>query len=203
MKLYVTDTSPYARIVRIVILEKGLGNQLELVPAQTRTPASPFYKINPSGKVPYLVRDDGVAFEDSALICSYLDQSFGDRLFDRGSEEDMWESRRLEALAGSMLEGLAVWARELVRPSDERSPTIIAHEFERSKRMIDMWEREIDHALMQGQLNMAQIILIAALQLDLRIPEFKWRSGHPKLAAWADRVGARPSVAATLQRLKS
>ncbi|NIO43295.1 MAG: hypothetical protein GTO41_25960 [Burkholderiales bacterium] len=202
MKLYVTDTSPYARIVRIVVLEKGLAGRIELITAQTRTPASPFYKINPSGKVPYLVREDGIGFEDSSLICSYLDQSYGDSMFDIGSGEEAWELRRLKASAASLLEGIAVWARELRRRSDERSPTIIAHELDRSERMIELWERQIDHPLMQGDLNMAQIILITTLQLDVMIPEFKWRLGHPRLAAWADRVGARPSVAATMPQLQ-
>jgi len=54
MKLYITDTSPYARIARIVVFEKGLEAQVEMIPAQTRTPGSSYYAINPSGRVPYL-----------------------------------------------------------------------------------------------------------------------------------------------------
>jgi len=69
MKLYITDGSPYARIARIVVLEKGLHNRVEIVVAQTRFADSPYYRINPSGRVPYLVRDDGVGLEESALIC--------------------------------------------------------------------------------------------------------------------------------------
>ena len=37
MKLYYTAGSPYARIVRILILEKGLQDRVELVPAQVRS----------------------------------------------------------------------------------------------------------------------------------------------------------------------
>ena len=36
-------------------------------------PSSPYYRINPSGRVPYLVDDAGVGMEDSQLICAYLD----------------------------------------------------------------------------------------------------------------------------------
>ena len=60
MKLYITDTSPYARIARVVILEKGLENRIAIIYAQTRLADSPYYRINPSGRVPYLIRDDGV-----------------------------------------------------------------------------------------------------------------------------------------------
>jgi len=54
MKLYVTYTSPYARLARILVLEKGLGDRVEITEAKTRTAGSPYYQINPSGRVPYL-----------------------------------------------------------------------------------------------------------------------------------------------------
>lgn len=198
MKLYITDTSPYARIVRIVVLEKGLEHHVELIPAQTRRAGSPYYEINPSGRVPYLVREDGVGFEDSAVICSYLDQFSDPQLFDLPPGEAAWEARRLGALAGSLLEGVSVWVRELRRPVDERSPTILAHEKSRSERLIELWEDQINHPLMRGKLTMAQIVLITDLQMELQLPGFDWRPGHPKLSDWADRLAERPSVAATM-----
>ncbi len=39
MKLYVTYTSPYARLARIVVLEKALEDRIEIVEAKTRTDA--------------------------------------------------------------------------------------------------------------------------------------------------------------------
>ena len=41
MKLYVTYTSPFARLARILVLEKGLGDRVEIIEAKTRTPGSP------------------------------------------------------------------------------------------------------------------------------------------------------------------
>lgn len=198
MKLYITYTSAYARIVRIVILEKGLEERVALVVAQTRTTASPYYAINPSGRVPYLTLDNGVGLEDSPLICSYLDSLDGAPIFDVPGDENGWEARRLEVMARSMLDGLAVWGRELNRPVNERSPTILEHERARSQRIVDLWEQTIDHSEIHGQLNMAQITLISGLQLEIRNPEFRWRQGHPKLSAWADQITERPSIAATM-----
>jgi glutathione S-transferase len=197
MKLYITPGSPYARIVRILILEKGLEKRVEIIPAQTRLAGSPYYRINPSGRVPYLIRDDGVAFEESALICAWLDQLDGKPAFDLPDNEKIWEARRLEALARSITDGLAVWSREIARAPDERSPTLLQHEAQRSRRMAALWEKEIEHPWMNGALNMAQIILACGLGLEARNPDLHWRPDHPKLCAWFDRLNTRPSFAAT------
>ena len=197
MKLYVTPGSPYARMARIVVFEKGLVGRVEIVLAQTRRAGSPYYRINPSGRVPYLIRDDGVGLEESTLICAYLDNVDGKPAFELPHGDDGWEMRRLEALARSMLDGLAVWSREIVRPQYERSPTVIRHEAERSRRMADLWEGESYHPLMHGALNMAQITLGCALGLEARIPEFLWRPGHPKLGDWFGRIATRASFVAT------
>ena len=198
MKLYVTDGSPYARMARIVVLEKQLESRVDIIAAKTRTADSPYYKVNPSGRVPYLIRDDGVGMEESAVICAYLDRLDGKPTFEVPTKGDPWEAQRLGALATSLLDGLSVWNRELTRPEPERSPGIIQHEAERSRRMVDVWEQEIGHALMRGPLNMLQLTLACALGLDARIPEFRWRAGHPKVSTWYDAIVARPSFTATM-----
>src|SRR4051795_6389559 len=105
MKLYITPGSPYARIARIMVIEKKLEDRVEIEIAQTRVADSPYYRINPSGRVPYLVRDDGVGLEESALICEYLDYIDGKPAFDFPGGAQRWEARRLEALARSMTDG--------------------------------------------------------------------------------------------------
>jgi glutathione S-transferase len=197
MKLYITPGSPYARMARIVVLEKGLEKRVEILRAQTRVADSPYYRINPSGRVPYLACDDGVGLEDSALIWDYLDGLDGKPTLGLPSGAQAWEARRLEGLARSLLDGVAVWGRELVRPENERSPTVILHETHRSGRLTDVWEAEIEHPVMHSALNRAQATLACALGFEARIPGFRWRARHPRLSAWFERIAARPSFAAT------
>jgi glutathione S-transferase len=184
-------------MARIVVLEKALESGVEIIVAQTRRADSPYYLINPSGRVPHLVRDDGVGMEESGLICDYLDRLDGKPAFALPAGEQEWEGRRLEALARSMLDGLAVWGRELGRPKNEQSPTTVQHESARGQRLADLWEKQIDHPWMQGPLNMAQMTLACTLGFAARIPSYQWRQGHPKLSAWYDRIAARPSFVAT------
>ena len=198
MKLYITPGSPYARIARIVVLEKRLEDRVEVVEAETRSVDSAYYRIAPSGRVPYLVRDDGVGLEESSVVCRYLDHLDGKPDFDVPGGDAGWEALRLGALATSLLDGLSVWLRELRRPKAEQSPGIVRHEADRAGRLVDLWETEIGCPTMQGTLNLAQITLVCALGLAARNPDFRWREGHPRLRAWFDRLAARPSIAATV-----
>jgi glutathione S-transferase len=198
MKLYVTPLSPYARFARIVVLEKGLQDRVAVLSAQTRVAGSPYYAINPSGRVPYLIRDDGIGMEESALICAYLDHLDGAPAFGFPAGEESWEMWRLDALGRSMLDGLTVWGRELRhRPEEERSPIIIEHERQRSLRLADVWEKEIEHPLMSGRLNMAQVTMACALEYGSHVLGLNWHQGHPKLTRWLAVASERPSLAAT------
>jgi glutathione S-transferase len=196
MRLYVTATSPYGRLVRMVVHEKGLDGRIELLPALTRTADSSYYQINPSGRVPYLVLEDGTGFEHSDLICAYIDQLDGRPSLHPVREAHNWAYGRLDARARSLIDGLSVLVREQRRPASEQSPTILAHERQRARRLLDFWEKEIAHPLMQGPLNMAQLTLLVALLARLDFPLDDPREGRPGLARFEERLARRPSVVA-------
>src|SRR5437868_6690173 len=138
MKLYVTYGSPYARLARMVVVEKGLEGRVEILEAKTRTAGSPYYQINPSGRVPYLVDDAGIGMEDSQLICAYLDSLDGKPRFHDAGRQTSWDYQRPEFSARSMCEGICVWVREMARAAGERSPTVLAHEVARAQRIADV-----------------------------------------------------------------
>lgn len=194
MQLYVTLTSPYARMTRVLIIEKGFEDRVAVTPVRTRAPDSPYYAINPSGRVPSLVTDKGELFEESALICAYLD-GLGDPLVLAPAND--WPARRREAQARSMLDGLSVWGRELsYRTKTEQSPTIIAHETARAMRMAARFDTVAASGALDGPLDMAQLTLGCALHR--RQDHFDWRSANSHLAAWVDNFGGRNSMRQTL-----
>jgi glutathione S-transferase len=196
MKLYVTFTSPYARLARALIVEKGLEKRVEVIEAKTRTDGSPYYAINPSGRVPFLVDDDGVGMEDSQVICAYLDGLDGKPRFHPSHDPD-WVYRRLEARARSMCDGIAVWSREIRRPAHERSQANLAHEVARSERMADFFEREVNDPLMRRSPNMAQLVLAVALDMARTRGMGDLTKGRLQLAAWHGHISALPSLRAT------
>lgn len=197
MKLYVTWTSPYSRLVRIIVAEKKLEDRVEVVEARTRTADSPYYKINPSGRVPYLIDDAGVGMEDSQLISAYLDKLDGNPWIFTSERASDLSYRRLEATAQGMFDGIAVAVRELRRPENERSPTIIAHESARAQRLADVFETKVREPVLQGPMTMAHLILVVALEDSRRRGTGDLTQGRPQLAAWLKAVAERPSIRAT------
>ena len=197
MKLYVTFTSPYARLARILVLEKGLEDRVEIVAAKTRVADSPYYQINPSGRVPYLIDDLGVGMEDSQIICAYLDSLDGKPRFHDPQRQTDWAYQRLEFAARNMCEGICVWVREMARPAGERSPTVLAHEVTRAQRMADVFEARVTDPLMLGPPNMARLTLAVALDVARRRGFGDLTDGRPQLAAWMRSISELPSMQRT------
>lgn len=197
MKLYVTFTSPYARLARIVVIEKSLEDRVEVIAAKTRTADSPYYQINPSGRVPYLIDDSGIGMEDSQLICAYLDSLDGKPRFHDPRRQTDWAYQRLEFAARNMCEGICVWVREMARPAAERSPTVLAHEVARAQRVADVFEGHVTEPPMLGPPNMARLTLAVALDVARKRGFGDLTEGRPRLATWMRTISDLPSMQRT------
>src|SRR4051794_19087231 len=75
MRLLYQTHSPYARKVLVLAYEVGLRDRLTVVHHETSPTRrnEAVFALNPLGKVPVLICDDGNALFDSNVICEYLD----------------------------------------------------------------------------------------------------------------------------------
>jgi glutathione S-transferase len=200
MKLRYSATSPYVRKVMIVALESGLDAAIERVPTNAWDAASDLVADNPLSKVPTLLTEGGEALYDSPVICEYLDSLHeGQRLLPAAGGA-RWHHKRLEALADGMLDaGVQIRVERTQRPEDKRWPAWVERQTAAILRSLDALEEEC--VAWGDDFLLGQIAVVAALgYIDFRFPEIDWRRGRPRLAAWAQAVAARPSVAATLPR---
>ena len=78
MKLFQTYASPFPTRVRLLIYAKGLDVELVEPPGfHASTEAKGDYlKVNPIGRVPALVLDDGRVLPESEVICEYLEDAY-------------------------------------------------------------------------------------------------------------------------------
>jgi glutathione S-transferase len=199
MRLYHSPVSPYVRKVMVLLIETGQTADVTLVPATGNPldPGSMPVAQNPLGKIPCLERPDGPAIFDSRVICRFLDDRAGGRLYP--AAPGLWETLTLEALADGVLDAALLMRYEThVRPETARSPDWIEGQWAKIARALDAVEdRWI--AQLNGPFDMGQVALACALgYLGFRHDERDWRAGRPLLSQWDERIVLRESLAATV-----
>jgi len=128
MRLFYGPASPYARMVRIALLETGLDELVRKQEVTLRDPGSALLPFNPVGRVPTLELENGTILTESLLILTYLDtQHAGAPLLPKDGS-DRWRTLAEVGTATGMLEGIVTWSRELRRHVNERSSGVIALE---------------------------------------------------------------------------
>ncbi|MBI3898800.1 MAG: glutathione S-transferase N-terminal domain-containing protein [Gammaproteobacteria bacterium] len=195
MKIFGSLTSPYARKVRILILEKQLS--CELVVADPHAADSVVPQHNPLGLVPVLVRDDGVTLFDSPVIVEYLDTLKAPALI-AATGESRWAALRWMALADGLLDMTVARLMELRRPTAQQSAEAQQRREQKIVRALAFAEKNLANPfLIDDRLTMADIALAVALEyVDFRYPH-DWRSRHPRLAEWLMPLSARPTFVET------
>ena len=195
MKLAFSAASPYVRKAMACAIARGIEGQIELWSIKTTDGA--LAGANPLSKVPTLLTDDGVALYDSPVICEYLD-SIGNapKLFPAPGPA-RWRALQLQALADGIMDASQPRRREIALPQDQGRVEWIALQRGKVDRAVDELEAAADSL---GALTTIGDITVACAfgYLDFRFAHEPWRPGHPKLAAWYERVVALPPMARTM-----
>ena len=196
MLLRYVPHSPFVRKTLVVVHEKGLADQIEVVEAHVFDPDDPIHQENPIGKVPSLVRDDGTVLYDSNVICEYLDSlGPGPMLIPVDGDARLVALRR-NAL-GDGLSQAATWGkRERIRPEGEGSDTYIAYFDRTMSKCLAAANDEVAEFFEPPTLG--EISIACALSyIDLRYPDLEWRQDNTALGGWYDVICQRPSMLAT------
>ncbi len=199
MKLFGTPGSPFARKVRIVLAEKNIAH--DYIVARGSTPDSPVPAFNPLAKIPTLVRDDGRALYDSAVIVEYLDSLGSGPALIPAEFDARIEVKRWEALGDGITEATVNINHEYREPKDKQRS---AEWFTKQQLKIDRGLTRMEQDLGRNEycvfsrFTLADIAAGYALgYIDYALPEYEWRKAHPALARLAARLEARPSFSAT------
>jgi len=196
MKLYWSSRSPYVRKVMMFAHECGLAARIECVRTlvMMTKPNTDLLPVNPTGKIPTLVLDDGSALYDSAVICEYLD-SLHDRqkLFPQ-SGTMRWTALRRHALGDNMLDNLVLWRNETTRPTQQQSPETLAAFDLKVRNAFAALDHEAD-ALAGDPVSIGHIAIATALSYtDFRFAHLDWRKGNDHITRWYETFAQRPSV---------
>ncbi|WP_414040370.1 glutathione S-transferase N-terminal domain-containing protein [Acidithiobacillus sp. M4-SHS-6] len=198
MRLFATETSPYARKVRMALLEKNISCEVEWV--NLRAPDHAALSHNPLGKIPVLLRNDGSAVYDSAVIIQYLELLRPDPAIIPRDPEARIETLRVEALASGIMDSTIAWVLEQRHTAECQNLNMLQRARSKVSTALAMLQEESKawkDAANAPVLSLSQIASVAAVgYVDLRAPDFLVQ--FPDLLAWMHSMRLRPSVSATL-----
>jgi glutathione S-transferase len=190
MKLYNNRPSPYGRLVLVVAHEKRLNDRIEVHQIDPWSDPAELLAVTPVGKVPALVTEEGALITESATIAEYFDRIGG------GAKligDDRLPVMARAALARGIVDAAFGMVIERRRPADRQWEGWIG----RQRRAIERTLGRV--AVRDDRFDLGDITLACGLAyMDFRLPEIPWRSTHPVLAAWLDRISERPSMQATV-----
>ena len=196
MKLYWSSRSPYVRKVMVFAHECGLAGRIECVRtlvAMTR-PNTDLLRINPLGRIPTLVLDDGSALYDSTVICEYLDSLHGGRRLFPESGPARWTALRRHALGNNLIDNLMLWRNEMTRPQIQQSPETLAAFDLKVRNAVAALDGEAD-ALIAAPVDIGHVAIGSALgYADFRFAQLGWRSSGAHIARWFETFAQRPAM---------
>jgi glutathione S-transferase len=193
VKLYTNVASPFARKCRVIAHELSLKlEEIRTLPMQDPE----FRRINPLGKIPALILDDGSVLIDSPVICEYLNHAGGGKFFPNNSiwKEDSrrWKTLGLQALGDGLADAAVAWMIEgRQQPINE---AMRARHMAAVMATLDVLER----ATYAEDPSIGEIAVGCALgYLDFRMLDLDWKSSRPRLAGWYAKFCEYPSMKAT------
>ena len=194
MRLVIASPSPYARKARVVLNEKAIDHEIVMdLPwaLGTVAPAN-----NPLGKIPILLLDDGEAIHDSSVIVQYLELVHPEPPLLPADPMGRLEHRKIEVLADGICDAIVLTALEGNREPELRSVDWV----ERQRAKIVAGLERLSALLgdkdwfLDDRMGIADIASACALgYIGVRAGSIEWRDKHPNLAAFSDRMEARPS----------
>lgn len=198
-RLYSSFTSPYASKVRMVAAL--LGHPLELLDGHAERAA--LLAVNPLGKVPTLLLDDGTAVFDSVVIVETLLAQHGDeRLVPPALRLAV---RRWEAIADGVCDLLIPAIMERRKPDGARDDASVTAALARVRAVLERVDAETGSRapLLGEQLTLADLAWLSALgYVKLRAPELL--SGLAGLAAFTTAtLAAEPQLAELTPAVRS
>jgi glutathione S-transferase len=204
MKFY-NSVGPNPRMVRMFMAEKGIDVpkvEVDLRGGENRR--EPYTKLNPAGQMPALELDDGTVLAEITAICEYLDEKkkdtpslIGDTPEERAKTR-MW-SRRIDlnivepaANGFRFSEGLKLFQNR-IRCIPEAADGLKATARDKLAWLNGLMGS--NPFVCGAKLTMADILLFAFVDFMKQVGQ-PLDPANANLAAWYERMKARPSAAA-------
>ena len=198
MKLYASPASSFARKIRVMLIEKNVKHELEII---NLWEPNELKNTNPIGKVPALKLDDGRVLISSPLIADYIDSTYPSPRFIPADADARLEVKLREALADGTMDAVSASLYEM-RFHDQATRSQVWLDRQRSK--IDGGFAALEKMLgnrrwcVGDEMTLADLAIACHLGfVMLRAPHFFSRDACPNLARLWQTMEARESLKKT------
>jgi glutathione S-transferase len=198
MELVIARPSPYARKIRVALIEKGIPCDITVDNPWLQNPR--IQTINPIGKVPALITHSGDIIHDSKVIFEYLEIMFPSPKLIPINGTERITHKQVEAVCDGICDAVVLIAMEGTRPEENQSVAWV----DRQTRKIYAGTEEINKRLNGKQsftsmeLGLAEIATVVMLEyLEFRFSEFDWRPQYPTLSKLFSQISQRESFLET------
>ena len=198
MRILSNTTSPYARIARIALAEKGFDlSQTQIVNPWSDDPS--LLELNPAARVPTLETDGGLPLTESLLILLWLEKTRPEpSLLDGPLDQVVSQAGRAMGVIDAMVH-IIIGVMQLDPNWGETRVGL------RRRRSIVRGLQALDAdppAYGGGVPNIAVLTAVVAVDyLRLRFSDAPWVEPIPHLDLLRAAVAERPAYAATMPRL--
>lgn len=194
MRILTNTTSPFARVARIALGEKGFDlGATEMVNPWADDPG--LLALNPAAKVPTLATDAGLPLTESLLVLLWLEKKRPEPSLLDGDLD------RVVSLAGramGVIDAMANIVTGTMQMDPNWGETRVGL---RRRRSVVTGLRALEAdppSYGGGTPDIAVITSVVAVDyLDLRFRDAAWVEQIPRLRALRDQVAARPAFAST------
>jgi glutathione S-transferase len=197
MKLFLNATSPYARLIHVLLLETGLDARTDLVLVDPWNAGDALLAANPAAKIPALSLDDGTHLIESACIADYLIQQSGRRELSPLAHGDAPQRLEILGLGRAAIDcAFGAVIQDRFVPGSPLSPRWLGTLPRIAERLDALYARRAAGEPDLGDLTVA----VAFEYVAFRLPAIGWRSISPDLAAQVDRLARRAALMETRPR---
>ena len=193
MRLFLNATSPFARVARVIALEKGLSPELVWCDPWANDPA--LLAVHPQGRIPVLLTDDGHAIAESLLIAQYLDaQGQGPSLLPATT---MAATLARTSVGYGLME--AAFSTVIARKHDANADATLMGQrrLAAMQRALASLEQTLP-ASPADAITLDQLVVAIAVEyVNFRLPGTITQAQQPQLCQWVQDMAQRPHLAAT------
>ena len=199
LKLLSATPSPFARKVRVVLLEKNIPFELKTINPWNMN--ADIERFNPLGKIPVLITANNETIYDSKFIIEWIEHNYPDPAVFPTDAKTKFKAQQIQVIADGICEAVILLFFENVRPDPQQSKPWSERQIKKISNGLQALEQQIsnDEFCVDNTFGIADISVVSAVDyLSLRLKTYEWRNKFTRISKFVARQSARQSFIETM-----